>query len=103
MRSGPRTRGTSETLDALQALGALPEVEARALQQAYTFLRDVENKLQMATDAQTHVLPRDPVELRRLALRLGRRDDAGSVEDAFRHEYARHTDAVHAVFARVIA
>jgi len=101
--SGPRTRGTSETLGALQALGALPEVQARALQQAYTFLRDVENKLQMATDAQTHVLPRDPVELRRLALRLGRRDDAGSVEDAFRHEYARHTDAVHAVFARVIA
>jgi glutamate-ammonia-ligase adenylyltransferase len=100
--SGTRTRGTCETLDALQSAGALPEADHGALRQAYAFLRDVENKLQMATDAQTHVLPRDLAEQRRLALRLGLRDGATSAQDALRDEYARHTDAVHAVFARVV-
>jgi glutamate-ammonia-ligase adenylyltransferase len=100
---GLRTRGTLETLDALQAVGALPAADRRALREAYAFLRDVENKLQIATDAQTHVLPRDAAELRRLALRLGLRDGGTSAEDTLRSEYARHTDAVHAVFARVIA
>jgi glutamate-ammonia-ligase adenylyltransferase len=98
-----RTRGTVEALDALHVLGVLAQPEHRALTDAYAFLRDVENKLQMVADAQVHVLPRDPVELRRLALRIGLRDrGARTAEAALHDEHARHTDAVHRAFGQVV-
>jgi glutamate-ammonia-ligase adenylyltransferase len=98
-----RARGTVEALDALHVLGVLALPEHRALTDAYAFLRDVENKLQMVADAQVHVLPRDPVEQRRLALRIGLRDrGARTAEDALRDAYARHTDAVHRAFEQVV-
>jgi glutamate-ammonia-ligase adenylyltransferase len=98
-----RARGTVEALDALHVLGFLAQPAHRALTDAYTFLRDVENKLQMVADAQAHVLPRDPAELRRLALRIGLSDrGARAAEDALRDEYAGHTDAVHGAYEQVI-
>ncbi|MET0556688.1 MAG: DUF294 nucleotidyltransferase-like domain-containing protein [Vicinamibacteria bacterium] len=98
-----RARGTVEALDALHVLGVLAQPEHRALTDAYAFLRDVENKLQMVADAQVHVLPRDPAELRRLALKLGLRDRGPvTAEEALRAEYARRTDAVHRAFLRIV-
>jgi glutamate-ammonia-ligase adenylyltransferase len=98
-----RARGTVEALDALHVLGVLAAPEHRALTDAYAFLRDVENKLQMVADAQVHVLPRDPAERRRLALKLGLRDrGSATAEGALHAEYLRHTDAVHRAFERVV-
>ncbi len=45
----------------------LPASVVRELDQAYVFLRRVENRLQMRSDAQTHLLPTVPVERDRLA------------------------------------
>jgi glutamate-ammonia-ligase adenylyltransferase len=68
--------------------------ECDALRQAYVFLRDVENKLQMANDAQTHSLPRDERELTVVARTLGY-----SASDHFLQDYERHTRAVNRIFA----
>jgi glutamate-ammonia-ligase adenylyltransferase len=94
-----RARATLEALEALRAAGALPAPEASVLARAYLFLRDVENKLQMVHDAQTHVLPADDAELRLLARRLGYADGRGVAAAArFGSDLAHHTDTVHRLF-----
>jgi len=96
------------TLGALRALlrhGLLGRADHEALAQAYTFLRDVENKLQMVLDAQTHTLPGegDVPERRRLALRLGYRDRGdATAQAAFEADHARHTRAVHQLFRSLL-
>ena len=99
----PRARATLAALDGLRAAGALTAPQARALARAYVFLRDVENKLQMAHDTQTHVLPDDAGGLELLAARLGYRrggDGAKAVLrlradlDAHRSEVRRLYEAV---------
>ncbi len=101
----PRARGTLAALDTLRSLGALPGPEHDALARAYLFLRDVENKLQMAHDAQTHVLPADDDDLVQLARRLGYGGDRGTPGHAvarFRSDLRGHTDAVHRLFGDLL-
>jgi len=79
-------------------------VQALQLARAYLFLRDVENKLQMAHDSQTHVVPADEAELRLLARRLGYADGAGlSAAELFARDLAGHSDAVHRLFRERVA
>jgi glutamate-ammonia-ligase adenylyltransferase len=103
-RPGLRQRGTLPALDALLEEDLLAPAEHRTLQKAYLFLRDVENKLQVVSDAQVHVLPEDPEEIRRCALRLGYRDGDGDLtaREALLTDYRRHTEAVHRLYARVV-
>lgn len=61
-------------LDVLPRLGGarlLPPAAVRELQEAYDFLRRVENRVQMLDDAQTHELPDDPLARERIAAALG--------------------------------
>jgi glutamate-ammonia-ligase adenylyltransferase len=98
-----RARGTLDALDALQEADLLAAADHRDLQRAYLFLRDVENKLQMVSDAQVHVLPEEPEELRRCALRLGYRDQHGvAAGEALADDYRRHTETVHRIYERVL-
>lgn len=62
-----RERNTLAALDALTRHRILPAGDARVLGEAYRFLRDLEHRLQMAHDAQTHALPADPGERARIA------------------------------------
>jgi glutamate-ammonia-ligase adenylyltransferase len=105
LRAGP-ARSTLAALDALRALRALPPEEADALADAYLFLRDVENKLQMVHDAQTHVLPTDDDELARLARRLGyggeRERGAGHTAARFRSDLRGHADTVRRLFGDIL-
>lgn len=66
-----RTRGTIETLRALAQGGWVAEGTAEELISAYLFLRRVENRLQMIGDQQTHVVPEDAGEIRRVAALSG--------------------------------
>ena len=62
------------TLGALVALAAAGRMDRRAaaeLADAYVFLRDVEHRLQMVADRQTHRLPEDPDGLARIASFMG--------------------------------
>jgi glutamate-ammonia-ligase adenylyltransferase len=62
------------TLGALAALAAAGRIERRAaadLADAYVFLRNLEHRLQMVADRQTHRLPEEDGELARIASFMG--------------------------------
>ncbi len=66
-----RTRQTELALKALaEANWITPEIAAD-LTEAYWFLRDVEHRIQMVRDEQTHNLPDTEAELKRIAFMLG--------------------------------
>jgi len=99
-----RERSTLGALDALRRARLLALEEHDTLVRAYLFLRDVENKLQMVSDAQVHALPEAPAEVRACAVRLGYRDREGLLaEDALLSDYRSHTEATHRIFEDVLA
>ncbi len=63
-----------EALDQLNGIGALDTDVVAELKQAYIFLRNLEHRLQMAHDQQTHMLPREDEEQARLAFVAGFND-----------------------------
>jgi glutamate-ammonia-ligase adenylyltransferase len=66
---------------------------------AYVFLRDVEHKLQMVHDLQTHALPESGEELERCAIRVGYdAGDRASATARFRADHQRHTEVVRRAF-----
>ena len=88
-----RERNTLKALSALCKHSLMPVDECATLTKAYTFLRDVENKLQMVNDAQTHSLPRDHEELNTCARLLGY-----SGAEQFLYDYQHHTGHVKRIF-----
>src|SRR6266571_3408487 len=76
-----------KALRALRELDLLPTNEVLTLDNTYRFLRRVEHRLQIEAEQQTHVVPREPEALRRLALSLR----FSSSED--------FTAALHEIFA----
>jgi glutamate-ammonia-ligase adenylyltransferase len=66
-----RTPNTLEAIRRLSAAGSLTDQEREILERNYTFLRTVEHRLQVLYDRQTHLVPSDPVEVGRLAVRCG--------------------------------
>jgi glutamate-ammonia-ligase adenylyltransferase len=104
LASDLRERHTISALRALFAHRLLSEEEHRTLSEAYLFLRDVENKLQMVYDFQTHALPADENELRDCALRLGYRDTNRETATAeFLKDYRSHTTKVNRIFQSVLS
>jgi glutamate-ammonia-ligase adenylyltransferase len=99
-----RARGTLDALERLRSAGALAAPEARLLARAYVFLRDVENKLQMAHDTQTHVLPDDAPGRELLAARLGYRRGRRSEAAARRlqGELDAHRSGVRHVYTELL-
>ena len=73
--------------------------EREELTAAYLFLRDVEHKLQMVHELQTHALPDETEELERCAIRGGYegRDRAAAVKK-FLADHATHTALVNGAF-----
>ena len=74
------------TLDAIAALVAadrLDQGHAQELAAAYRLLRTVEHRVQMVDDAQTHVLPKEPMSLTNVA-RLHGLDDGAALLDLLR-------------------
>lgn len=88
------------TLNALRALARLeliPRKEVIDLDRAYRFLRQVEHRLQIDAEQQTHTVPRDPESLRRLAVSLG-----CSSSEQFTTGLVEAMRNVRAIFQRVI-
>ena len=79
-----RQRNTLLALQALERAGCLTDQEYRVLDDAYRFLRKTEHRLQLLFDLQTHRLPDDAEELRKLALRMGYPPKADGVAGAAR-------------------
>lgn len=94
-----RERNTLLAMQALENAGCLSHPEYQILEDAYRFLRKTEHRLQLMFDLQTHTLPEDEDELRKLALRMGY--GAGDAEtsepateplQAFLSDYKEKTD-----------
>ncbi|MEW6750736.1 MAG: bifunctional [glutamate--ammonia ligase]-adenylyl-L-tyrosine phosphorylase/[glutamate--ammonia-ligase] adenylyltransferase [Candidatus Latescibacterota bacterium] len=66
-----RAHATLPAVARLQRAGALTSAEARALRQAYLFLRRLENLLQIDEGRPAYAVPEDPAQRRSLALLLG--------------------------------
>ena len=62
---------TLPTLEKLVQYKLLPSADARALSEAYCFLRDVEHRLQMENNLQTHTIWTDRKDRERLAREMG--------------------------------
>ena len=88
--AGGRTaelRGTKtlDMLDAFQRLNWIEHVVASQLRQSYLFLRDVEHRLQMIDDAQTHMLPDTADGMKHVALMCGMESEVQFCEQLVSH------------------
>ncbi|HUV14904.1 MAG TPA: hypothetical protein VMY18_14770 [Acidobacteriota bacterium] len=94
---------TPNTLDALKKLvdsGFIEFEEFETLSDAYVFLRDLEHKLQLVHDLQTHSLPDEESEFLRCAKRMGyRRESDGETLQAFRRDLGNHNTRVNQIFS----
>ena len=69
-----RLRRTDEMLVALARARWIDTATARLLVESYWYLRDVEHRIQMVRDEQSHTLPESEAELARIALMMGDAD-----------------------------
>jgi [glutamine synthetase] adenylyltransferase / [glutamine synthetase]-adenylyl-L-tyrosine phosphorylase len=88
-----RTGNTLEAFAQLERVGCLTNLERSILEDNYTFLRKIEHRLQIMLDMQTHMLPEDRDELRKLSRRMGyvTTDEESSLE-SFLGDYRSKTE-----------
>jgi glutamate-ammonia-ligase adenylyltransferase len=92
-------RGTIGSLARLHSVDILSLKQQTALTRAYQFLRDVEHKLQMVHDMQTHALPDRQDKLERCAIRMGYTGASRSAAlKQFQADHAAHRTVVHDIF-----
>jgi glutamate-ammonia-ligase adenylyltransferase len=95
-----QTPSLLQVLPQLDGDRLLPAEVVGDLRAAYTFLRRLENRLQMLADQQAHQLPKDDLTRERIALAMGARDWPAlhADLDVHRQRVMRHFKAV--VFSR---
>ncbi len=101
---GVRDRQTLQGLKKLRRIGKLPVQESKMLMESYIFLRNLEHKLQMVNDLQTHVVPAKKEELAKCAVRMGYLKN-GTLEQAlqnFLNDFRRHSTLVHRLYEQII-
>jgi glutamate-ammonia-ligase adenylyltransferase len=93
---GLRERGTLPALAALRARGLLPDQAVTDLSAAYSFLRNLEHRLQYRDDAQTQDLPADSAECTALARAAGFGNSTEGLRALEQHRSAvtRHFNAL---------
>jgi glutamate-ammonia-ligase adenylyltransferase len=92
-------RSTLGSLKAFADQKLLSAKERDSLSEAYSFLRDVEHKLQMVHDLQTHSLPDQAEELAHCAIRMGYGTDNRPRGAArFMADLQSHTELVNRIF-----
>ena len=92
-----RVRGTVEGLQKLAGKGWIPDETATLLSGHYRFHREVEHRLQMLRDAQTHSLPTSAEEFDRLAAFMGR--DRAELEEELRDRLTEVHTRIEGFFA----
>ena len=96
-------RSTLGSLGRFRQHRLLTSQEQEALSRSYLFLRDVEHKLQMVHDLQTHALPEEEEELARCAIRLGyARPSKSDALERFVADYRHHTTSVNRLFRSLV-
>lgn len=101
--SSLRRTPTWEILEVLEREQFLSAADAHTLREAYSFLRRVESALRIVDDRSINTIPNNLVDQRRLARRLGYRDDGNvRAEDAFLTDLHGYTSGVRALYERVM-
>ncbi len=96
-----RERNTLKLLDRLKQCKFLDDSEYTGLKEAYVFLRNLENRVQISFGMQTHLMPKDRRDLAILARKM--KMAGGSQDELIRnlqHEYKKHTQWVGNLFAQ---
>jgi glutamate-ammonia-ligase adenylyltransferase len=97
-----RARSTLAALNELGAAGYVDANDARALSDAYRYLRTVEHRLQLVDEAQVHSVPSDPAARAQLARVLGHRDDASATAVArFERELSDNQAVARSIHERL--
>jgi glutamate-ammonia-ligase adenylyltransferase len=98
-----RHGGTMISLLRLRDKGLLSGAEYARLAAAYQFLRNLEHRLQLEEDRQTHTLPSDVKRLELLARKMPA-DSTGErfAEDTLRTRLNEHLAAVREIYERVV-
>ena len=91
-------RGIMDVLNLLKVVKLLESEEVERLQQAYAFLRRLENRSQMDRDMQAHNLPVDDIARQKLALAMNEPD-----WQTLLPKIDTHRNNVHAVFQSIIS
>jgi glutamate-ammonia-ligase adenylyltransferase len=94
-----RTGNTSEALARLEAAGLLSAEERSAFAEHYRFFRTVEHRLQIMHDLPVRLVPEDPGEQRKLALRMGFSPEEA---DRFFENYRARADTVEALSRSIL-
>jgi len=101
----PRLRqpNTVRAIAELGKAGVLPAGEAKALRQAYLFLRRAESRLQIMKESAEDGMPRDPESVAVFARRLGYAQNEGGRPpgEAFLADLNRHTAIARTIHQRV--
>ncbi len=93
---------TTTSLQRLRHLNLLQAADGKFLEEAYVFLRDIEHKLQMVHELQTHTLPARPSELTKCAIRMGYGDPhPSSAAKRFLARYESVRARVQAIYERM--
>ena len=87
-----RVPNTLSALEKLRDRGLVKPEEYDRLREAYVFLRNLENRVQMSFSLQTHVLPKNKKEMAVLAKKMGFRDSNREVRvKQLMDEFEKHT------------
>lgn len=97
-----RRHRTTDALNALAEVGALPQPDATRLSSSYRFLSRVRNRLTLLTGQTIDAYPRDRRRARAIAIGLGTVDtDERSAEDAFRSALESRMQATRRAYDRL--
>ena len=91
-----RDRGTLPAMRALAAKDWIPHDTSATLADAYVAHREVEHRLQMIADAQTHALPKDETGFDRLAALMGQ--DTATLRQGLAGRLAQVADITEGLF-----
>jgi len=99
-----RVANTLQLLDRLLQLEFIKPEEFQRLREAYIFLRNLENRVQISFGLQTHSLPKGEEQLISLARKMGFQDEVPEhLPGLLMQEFDRHTHFVGEMFAGLFA
>lgn len=87
-----RVGNTLEAIHRLEAARCITHQERTILADSYAFLRKLEHRLQIMYDVQTHTVPGDAAELRKLAIRMNYADGQTTALAQLQSDYAAKTE-----------
>ncbi|MBI5048254.1 MAG: bifunctional [glutamate--ammonia ligase]-adenylyl-L-tyrosine phosphorylase/[glutamate--ammonia-ligase] adenylyltransferase [Deltaproteobacteria bacterium] len=103
-----REKNSLHAIELLKQRGYITEEDAFAISNVYIFLRNLEHRIQIVEGRQTHVIPSEAGEIKRIARMLGFKDTASptilaidgrkGAAEQFWNEYKKQTNIVHEIY-----